>query len=804
MKFLKSWLQDYIVEPLPTDEEIRDVLNKKAFEVEEVLALKKDTIFDIKVLPNRAHDALGHRGMAKEICADLGLTFKEDERIILQQKMVDPKIQVVDVEIENPNACTRFMSMRIEGIKVAPGPKWLKERLEAIGQRSINNIVDITNYVQFSLNKPMHAYDARKVTGKLSVRFAQTGEKLETLDDKELKLNKNVLVIADDEKVLALAGIKGGKPSGIDEGTTTVIIESANFNPSLIRRTSAKYDLRTDASKRFENGIANSLVEEGLYMTANLIKQVCKSAKRSSVVDVYPKKDKFFKVGMSFHEINSILGTSYSDDEMHSALQRVGFSLETIAYPREKIVSLAEECLGKPYIRGASVLHDAPEAFDCSSFTSWVYKESGYQIPRILIDQYVFTEPIEGEPNIGDLVFTNTKIEKTKGGSHYSQVLQKEIPEAAIRTETVEFLRGTKVEQGMDHNGVYVGGGYVVHATSVFGKVIKEKLSESKVFGNGYEFRKVIHKEELRTVVTVPSERLDIRIKEDLAEEIGRIIGYDTIQPTLPTINKVGSINKRTHYENKIREILFSSGFSEVITYTFGNTGEVEIMKGLAKDKEKLRSELGNGLLGSLHMNLHNAPLLGQKTIKIFEIGNVFTKENEKRQLSIAIDDGGKKSNFSEEVDLILAGIKRTLGIKTLSCETVSAKPYVLEIDIDDLIINLEEPVQYEKPLFANLPDVGYQSISPYPFIARDIAMWVPDSISWESIRALCSEISNPLVTRVDLFDTFTKEVEGVKKTSYAFRLVFQAPDRTLTDEEVNKMMEPYYGTFKEKGYEIR
>ncbi len=640
MKFSKAWLQDYIDETLPSDELIYETLNKKAFEVEEVINISNDTVFDIKILPNRAHDALGHRGMAKELCACLGLTFKTDSRINQREDLVSENVAIPLLSIEDNQSCTRFMSMRINGVKVGESPSWLKEKLEAIGQRSINNIVDITNYVQFSLNKPMHAYDARSIKGTLSARFAKNGEILTTLDDKELKLDERTLVISDNEKVLGLAGIKGGKFSGIKDDTTSVILESANFEPTLIRKTAQKYDIRTDASKRFENGISNSLVEEGLFMTANLIKEICFDALTSGTVDVYPNPDEDFNFIVLLSEINDILGTDYDDILVKETLNKLLFN------------------------------------------------------------------------------FSSEKIGK-------------------------------------------------------------------------YEIK-------------VPKERLDIRIKEDIAEEVGRIIGYDKLTPTLPQLNRTGLPHKRMFYENKIKEILTSGGFSEVMTYTFGNEGKVELVKGLAYDKEKLRASLGYGIVQSLSLNLYNAPLLGQKTIKIFEFGNVFTHVGENRNLVIAVDDGAKKSSFTEEVDMLLAEIKRTLSLKDIECITISNKPYVIEIDFDTLINTLPDPEKYEAPTFATLPVVTYKTVSPYPFIARDIAMWVPDSTTWESVYNLCLSVHNSLVTRVDLFDTFAKEEGGVNKKSIAFRLVFQSYERTLTDEEVNGMMKSYYEVFEGKGYDVR
>lgn len=783
MKFLKPWLQDYIVETLPEDKVIVDALNKKAFEVEEVVATDAGTVFDIKVLPNRAHDSLGHHGMAYELCATLGLTFKKDPRV-KNAENINTKISSPLITIEDVDACSRFASVVIENVTVTESPLWLKERLQAIGQRSINNIVDITNYVQFSLNKPMHAYDARTVKGALTARFAKSGETLLTLDDKSLTLDDTTLVISDDEKVLGLAGIKGGKYSGIQSDTTKVILESANFKPTLIRKTTEKYGIKTDASKRFENGIANNLVIEGLHMTANLIKEICGAALRSEITDIYPKKDTPYQVWFSKNEVNSILGTNLSDEDIKNTLNKLSFPFEVLI-PQQYMENTYPTLFGAGYKNPSSMREDAPHAFSCSSLVTYLYK--GIWMPSLSIDKYAFCKKIKKEDlQFGDLIFTNTN-------------------EGKIRYKTVEYMRGTKVPEGIDHVAFYLGNNKVIHATKVKGMVVEEGLDEHlstrTLVGYG---RVTDNLDEERYVVRVPSVRLDLRIKEDLAEEIGRIVGYNTLTPVLPKLGRAGLPHKRMYYENKIKQILFENSFSEVMNYTFGDHGEVTLVKGLAEDKEKLRSSLGEGMKASLALNLYNAPLLGQKCIKIFEFGNIFTMFGEKRHLALAIDDGGKKTSFTDEVDMILAEIKRTLGLKTLECQTVSGKPYVIEIDFDDMIAILEEPKTYETPPFVPTSSITYKTVSPYPFISRDIAMWVPENVAWEDIEFTASQVSNPLITRMDLFDTFSKEMEGVKKTSYAFRLVFQSHEKTLTDEEVNEMMKPYYEAYRAKGYEIR
>ena len=306
-------------------------------------------------------------------------------------------------------------------------------------------------------------------------------------------------------------------------------------------------------------------------------------------------------------------------------------------------------------------------------------------MPSLSIDKYVFTKRVnEGELRFGDLVFANTC-------------------DGTIRKESVEFLRGTLVPEGVDHVALYVGNGEVLHATKVKGMVVKESLEELKngrmVTGNG---RVLDNLDEERYVVRVPSVRLDIRIKEDLAEEIGRIIGYDKLTPVLPKLTRSGLSHKRMYYENKVREILLENDFSEVMTYTFGNSGVVELKKGLADDKEKLRSSLELGMREALAKNIYNAPLLGQKVVRIFEFGNIFTENTERRNLALTLDDGAKKSNYADQGDFIIAGIKRALGGVQIDYKVVSSKPYIVEIDFDALIDTLKEPSIYEAPSFAN------------------------------------------------------------------------------------------------------
>ena len=254
MKVSLSWLQTYFDTPLPKAEEISDALTFHAFEIEE----SSGDMLDVKVLPNRAADCLCHCGLAKELSAILDISLKSDPLRDLLPKF--PKTDVLTVTIEDPKKCLRYMGAVVKGVKVGPSPAWLKKALETVGQRSINNIVDATNYVMLNIGQPLHAFDAAKLTQKdgkyaIGVRNAKEGEMFTTLSNETFTLKSNVLLITDAnvDSAIGIAGIKGGKAAEVTANTTDIIIESANFDGTTTRRAAQTLKLFTDASVRFQN-----------------------------------------------------------------------------------------------------------------------------------------------------------------------------------------------------------------------------------------------------------------------------------------------------------------------------------------------------------------------------------------------------------------------------------------------------------------------------------------------------------------------------------------------------------------------
>jgi phenylalanyl-tRNA synthetase beta subunit len=803
MKYSLQWMGRHIDGVFPPSDVLAREITEKAFEVEEIQDYGTDTILEVKVLPDRAHDALSHRGMAREIAALFGIKRKE---LTFGWPNIGHEITPIQVSILDPDWCFRYIGITVEGVFPKESPKWLRDRLEAIGQRSINALVDITNFVMFDIGQPMHVFDANKLTGGITVRLAKRGETMRTLDNKLLELDGTELVIADDEAILALAGVKGGKKAEVDTSTTSIVLESANFHSTRTRQTSAKHGIRTDASKRYENGITSRFAEDGAKQALALILELYPDARVGQPMDIYPKPEREYKTGVSAEEVRKILGCTVGEKDVSAVLDRAHIHFEKIV-PRERVVDLARSVVGKPFRRGASVTYDAPDAFDCSSLVAWLYKEAGYSIPRISVDQFAFARPIPQKELLpGDLVFANTGTIRTENGIHFA---------------TREWMPGTPVPEGIDHVGIFVGNGEVIHATSAHGKVVREKLADSAQFASTKKFGRIIEGDDQRYVVVVPPERLDLRRTHDVVEEIGRFYGYNRIPAVLPQIGKSGSAHRRLYFGNKVRKYLVERGYSEVYTYSFARKGEgdIEVINPVGKDRPFIRRDLTTGIRAALVLNMYNGPLIGAEDVRIFEFGNVFKWEKgeikEQYALVIANAPGNKrrKNQFEEELREIVAEIPRVLGceeklsavsgsVNVFPADSATLKygGYSKEMNFDVLVEDAPVSMGYE-PL-AEEKDIRYRSVSPYPFVVRDISLFVPESVTESEVADVLRKDAGELAVRLSCFDRFQRE--GERRVSYAFRFVFQSFERTLTDDEVNAVMERVYAAARAKGWETR
>ncbi len=316
-------------------DEIADALTFHAFEIDGIEKVGDDDVLDVKVTPNRGHDCLSHRGIAKELSAILKIPLTHDP--FSSKSDLLPKTTEITVDIQRTVLCKRYIAGHIKGVKVGPSPEWLKQRLAAIGQRSINNVVDATNFVMFNLGQPLHAFDAHRLwesltlpsTGRvrlsqtIGVRMAKDGEVMIALDKKSYTLNSSMLVITAGDAPVGIAGVKGGMPAAIDESTKDIVIESANFDGVSVRKTAAALKLRTDASTRFEQVISPELAGYGMQSVVELIQKLA-GGEVAGFADVYPEPQKPMYANVTVEKVNHILGAHLTGADVADVFVRLG------------------------------------------------------------------------------------------------------------------------------------------------------------------------------------------------------------------------------------------------------------------------------------------------------------------------------------------------------------------------------------------------------------------------------------------------------------------------------------------------
>ena len=286
-----------------------------------------DVVFELEITPNRP-DCLSLIGVAREIRAETGNPLKLPT-VDLKESDIDVR-DLTSVTIDAPDLCPRYAARIIQNVKVAESPAWLQQRLESVGIGVINNIVDVTNFVLMEYGQPLHAFDYHKLTeNRIVVRRATDSEQITTLDEIERELTPDMLVIADAEKPVALAGIMGGYDSEITETTCDVLLESAYFNPSSVRATAKALGISTEASYRFERGADPGVVLTALDRAAQLIAELAGGTVCDGVVDVYPGQQPLTKIQLRPERVNFVLGTTLKAAEMAQILNRLGFDVDT-------------------------------------------------------------------------------------------------------------------------------------------------------------------------------------------------------------------------------------------------------------------------------------------------------------------------------------------------------------------------------------------------------------------------------------------------------------------------------------------
>lgn len=307
------------------DEKLEKDLGK---DITEVLNLKED-IIDFEITSNRP-DCLSIEGLGRETAVSLKKPFKNPRKNIDELQVEDKKeLEGLKVDIAAPDLCYRYVARMVKNVKIGPSPEWMVRRLKACGVRSINNIVDITNYVMLEMGQPMHAFDINSIEGKhITIRRAKNGEKITTLDEQERELDENNLVIADNKKAVAIAGVMGGLNSEIENDTKNVVFESAVFNGGSVRKTAKKVGLRTESSSRFEKGLSAENALRAANRAVELVELLGAGEVIEGKIDVYPTKQKINQIKLDVPRINGLLGTNLSKQEMIDILEKLEIKVE--------------------------------------------------------------------------------------------------------------------------------------------------------------------------------------------------------------------------------------------------------------------------------------------------------------------------------------------------------------------------------------------------------------------------------------------------------------------------------------------
>ncbi|MFA6896824.1 MAG: phenylalanine--tRNA ligase subunit beta [Patescibacteria group bacterium] len=642
--------------------------------IKEALGLD-DTILDIDVLPNRAHDCLGHLGVAREVAALTGKPLKKFE--VKSPGDRKSKNDVLEIEIKEKGLCRRYSAAVVNGVTVEESPEYIKKCLESVGLRSINNLVDITNYIMFAFGQPMHVFDADKLHGKIVVRKARNGEKILALDDKEYELTENDLVIADEEKPLAVAGVIGGKEVSVTAATKNIIFESANFFGTGIRKTSQRLKVATDSSHRFEREIDPEMTLACLKEAVRLAMENAGGKANENLLDVYPEPRAEKMVELDYDRIENLLG---------------------INIPKEKAV------------------------------------------------------------------------------------------------EILNSLEMNAISEG-------------------------DKIK-----------------------VTVPTFRIDVEKTNDVIEEIARIYGYGNIPVRLAEVPMAQVRQDRMwETEREAREIFRGLGFSEVYNYSLIGEKDLEnfnldaaqaleLKNYLSEDAMIFRTSMMSRLMKNVEENLKY-----RDEVSLFEVGRVAFKQAGELPLERKYLSGVFSSKNINEDKLFAVGkgkieaFLESLGLHGLECDPLDGDatfwhkgrsagimsgnkligkmgeihPQILnKLGLENRIFGFE--IYLEELPALRRGEEEFEGINKMPTSEFDLSVVVDKNIEWRKIADAIADLDEKNIRAITPFDIYEGENIAAGKKSIAFKIVCQAEDRTLSDEDIKAIMDKIIEALGKIGGEIR
>jgi phenylalanyl-tRNA synthetase beta chain len=642
-----------------------------------VFKIENDEVFEIGLTPNRA-DAMSHFGTARDLRAGMLQSGVNVELITpsVSNFRVDKRTLKIDIDVKESKLVPRYCGVTISGITVKPSPTWLQNRLKAIGLNPKNNIVDVTNYVLHELGQPLHAFDAAKISGKVIVKTMPSGTKFTTLDDVERSLHEEDIMICDENGPLCIAGVFGGKESGVSESTTAIFLESAYFNPVSVRKTAKRHQLNTDASFRFERGIDPSITEYALKRAALLIQEVAGGEITSDIIDVYPKKVEDFSVFLNFNKVTKIIGQEIPKD----IIKKILVSLDI------KVNSVTDSGLG----------------------------------------------------------------------------------------------------------------------------------------------------------LTIPAYRVDVQREIDVIEEILRVYGYNNIKFSNKVNATIANSPRTEDYkiQNVVANQLNSQGFHEIMANSLTTANYIQLsdllkeehnvtmLNPLSSDLATMRQSLLFSGLEAISYNINRK----NTDLKLFEFGKTYhnypSGYEEKKHLTLFLTGnrnqetwtiGQKPTDFFLFKGYVNAVLER-LGIQKTQNQPLATDVYSEGIAISlgkDTIVEIgvvkksilkhfgiKQEVFYADFNWAAIlklisNKIKFTEIPKYPEVRRDLALLLDQAVTYESIYTIAKQTEKSLLKNIDLFDVYEGQNLPEGKKSYALSFSIQDSSKTLTDEQIDKIMSKLQKNFE-------
>jgi len=769
-------------------------------------SLGSESVIDIKIQPNRP-DCMGIWGLAREAAA--GQTKLNIPEIKISEKSKEKTSDLIEIKIDEPALCPRYMARVVKCVEIGPSPKWLQDRLKLVGVRPINNVVDISNYVMFETGQPLHFFDFDKLANdkkktKIIIRCARANETVKTLDGTDQKLDSKMLLIANEKEAIAVAGVMGGANSEVDDKTTNILVEAAVFDKTSIRKTSRSLNLRSEAVSRFEKGLPLTLPEIAIDRACQLLSELAKGELTKGNVDVLNKWIWVQHLGLSVSKANKFLGIKIKDQEIVDILQSLGFEANKF-----DIASEAKKHLGKPYLYGANYKQNRTKAFDCSYLTDYIFSLIDEQIGHTSLGQlHHGWEVKESELKAGDILFYKGHIDKSVTTEYHKNDGQGN--HTKVKTDNYP--------DGVGHNGLYIGNGEVIHAAAYEYENGKwhEKAKDKQIveiipveyFTKNPEYlgaRRYSENLDELVAVTVPWWREDVRCDADLYEEIARIYGYDKIPTSLPNMrDSLPKENKNYKFVNNLRQLLSNIGLTEIFTYPFVSGKDLQVLginpqqapkvaNPLLKEQEFLRTSLVPSMIGALCDNQFE-----RDVIQFFEISQTFDNgqkkglPKERNNLCVGIkNDRGEQASF----DLAKGVFERILNEYRVEADRLPSESWNIKIisqaemdyfglkkQIAVLVIDLDifqKCVPKEKT---------FQIISKYPGVNRDISAVFDQSLPAKEILDLFKTVS-PLIYKTRIVDIYKGKPFASNQKSVTVRITLLSFEKTLNDAEIDNVI---------------